>query len=255
MTANRTTVGVSLKMYFDLDRATRWLTDVADVANAHPGLRADNLEVFVAPSFVALPTANEILKRTAVQLCAQDVAAADLGAFTGEVSARELAEVGCSFVEVGHAERRLLFGETDLAVAAKTASALRNGLTPVVCVGESQFGPADIAAEECAEQLHAALASAPSGRVVVAYEPVWAIGASTPAPVSHIATVTERLRREVSSRDGEASSVIYGGSAGVGLLSALGDAVDGLFLGRFAHDIEALTNILDEATRAAGIER
>ena len=102
-------------------------------------------------------------------------------------------------------------------------------------------------------QLHAALADAPAGPLIVAYEPVWAIGAPEPAPAEHIATVArraaERTRRPARRRAG--SAVIYGGSAGPGLLAELGDAVDGLFLGRFAHDPDALVSVLDEAAELA----
>ena len=107
-------------------------------------------------------------------------------------------------------------------------------------------------AAEVVRQLHAALDGEPAGRVIVAYEPVWAIGAAEPAPVSHIAAVAERLRAELDSLAGrDGSTVIYGGSAGPGLLAELGDSVDGLFLGRFAHDPDALAGVLDEAARLA----
>jgi triosephosphate isomerase len=153
-----------------------------------------------------------------------------------------------AYAEVGHAERRRLFGETDEVVAAKVAAALDAGIVPVLCVGEADRLSADDAAAATVAQLHADLEDSPAGPVVVAYEPVWAIGAPQPAPAIHISTVTRALRAALDALPARTgSSVIYGGSAGPGLLTELGDDVDGLFLGRFAHDPEALIAVLDEA--------
>jgi triosephosphate isomerase len=108
------------------------------------------------------------------------------------------------------------------------------------------------------DQLTDALDGAPAGPLIVAYEPVWAIGAPEPAPVEHIRTVTRALRGAVADRPG--TFVIYGGSAGPRLLTQIGDAADGLFLGRFAHDPLSLETVLDEAAvlaiaRAEGLGR
>jgi triosephosphate isomerase len=225
-------VGVSLKMYFSLADARRWLLEAAEVV-------PDSVEFFAAPSYLAIPDALEAFPDGTA---AQDVAAEESGAFTGEVSAAELAEAGVRYVEVGHAERRRLFGETDEVVAAKTAAALRHGLVPVLCVGETVEGPD--AAEVAIAQLRSALTDAPAGRVIVAYEPVWAIGADAPASDDHIRRVCAALR---DARREPHDAVIYGGSAGPGLLTRLGEAVDGVFLGRFAHDPVALRAVIDEA--------
>lgn len=183
---------------------------------------------------------------------AQDLASEDSGAFTGEVSGVELAEVGARVVEVGHAERRRLFGETDEIVTQKTSAALRNALTPVLCIGESVKSDPAVAAAESMRQVVSALEGAPAGRVIVAYEPVWAIGAAEPAPAEYIRAVCAILRESVGDLAGRDDSVvIYGGSAGPGLLTQLGSDVDGLFLGRFAHDTAALGRVLDEAAQAA----
>ncbi len=246
-----TTIGVSLKMYFGHARAREWLAAVAAIARSEPAVAGGRVELFVAPSFLAIGEAVRILRDTPVEVAAQDLATDDSGAFTGEVSGAELAELGCALVEVGHAERRRLYGESDEMVARKTAAALRNGLTPVLCVGEAEAGAPGAAIEECSRQLRSALTDAPPGRVVVAYEPVWAIGAREPADPGRIRAVCSQLAPELARTPGrEGSSVIYGGSAGPGLLAALGTAVDGLFLGRFAHDPDALRRVIWEA--AAG---
>ncbi|MEU5870429.1 triose-phosphate isomerase family protein [Glycomyces sp. NPDC047369] len=245
-------VGVSLKMYFGHAAAKDWFARVADRVRAHPGLASGAVELFVVPTYLQILPARDAFAGSPVRIGAQDVAVADSGPFTGEVSAAELAEVGVSIAEIGHAERRRLFGETDDAVAAKAAASLRSGVTPLVCVGESdRLGPKAAAAATVA-QLRRSLSGAPAGPVVAAYEPVWAIGAAEPAPVEHIAAVTTALRTALDiAPDRAGSSVIYGGSAGPGLLTALGRSVDGLFLGRFAHDPENLAAVLDEATALA----
>jgi len=251
MTA-RVSIGVSLKMYFGHSDARRWFSRVAGLAARHPAVADGRVEFFVIPTFLQVLPAVDAFAGTRTLVGAQDVAAWDRGAYTGEVGALELAEVGVRVAEVGHAERRRLFGETDEVVAAKVAASLRSGITPVLCLGETERMPAADAENEIVRQLHAALDGAAAGRVIVAYEPVWAIGAAEPAPVDHITTVAGRLRGELDTlaeRDG--SIVIYGGSAGPGLLAQLGDSVDGLFLGRFAHDPDALAGVLDEAAALA----
>ncbi|SBS72326.1 triose-phosphate isomerase family protein [uncultured Microbacterium sp.] len=244
----RVTVGVSLKAYFGRRAARIWFCRVAEIVREHPGVRAGDVEVIVIPSYLQIEDALGTFSGTAVRLGVQDVSAHEPGAYTGEITAAELAESGIRFAEVGHAERRRQFGETDEVVTAKTAAALRHGVTPVLCIGEAERQDAGAAAETTLAQLRTHLVGAPAGRVVVAYEPVWAIGAPEPAPVAHIAVVTRALRAALEGdpvRSG--STVIYGGSAGPGLLTRLADDVDGLFLGRFAHDPDALASVLDEA--------
>ena len=240
-----TLVGVSLKMYFGHAQTLDWIARVGELARTHPAVVDGTVELFVIPSFVSIVPTIAALEGSSVLVGAQDLAAEDSGAFTGEVSGAELAEVGVRVVEVGHAERRSLFGETDEIVAAKTRAALRNGIAPVLCIGEStKTSPADAAAE-CLRQLASALEGAADGRVIVAYEPVWAIGAAHPAGPDYVSAVCRELHAAVADRPG--SAVIYGGSAGPGLLSELGGDVDGIFLGRFAHDPAALERVLDEA--------
>jgi triosephosphate isomerase len=188
-----------------------------------------------------------VFASTPVRIGGQDIFWEDEGPFTGEVSGAQLRELGCDYVEIGHAERRRIFGEDDEMIAAKTAAAFRNGLTPLLCVGEQRPSSVEAATAECMAQLESALSTA-AGPVVVAYEPQWAIGAAEPASPLYIAAVCSALRSHLSSTG---SSVIYGGSAKPGLLTQLGDGVDGLFLGRFAHDPAAVTAILDEVVDLA----
>jgi triosephosphate isomerase len=153
---------------------------------------------------------------------------------------------------VGHAERRRIFGEDDDVIGLKTAAAYRNGLTPVLCVGEPGRGTSADAIKHCIRELDGVLNRAaslgPLGRTIVAYEPQWAIGAPEPASPEFISEVITGLDAHLRNREGQDDSrVIYGGSAGPGLISQLGPAVAGLFLGRFAHNPAAVKDILDEA--------
>ena len=243
-------IGASLKMYFSHARTVEWCRAVAAIARTHPAVAHGEAEMFVIPGYLSVPAAREILGEH-VAVGAQDLSTEDIGAFTGEVSGATIAELGCSLVEVGHAERRRLFGETDDIVRAKTAAALRNRLTPVLCVGEATQGTPEDAIGECLRQWDDATSTARragvSGSIIVAYEPMWAIGATKPASPDYIREVCDTLRNHLSTQtDALASAVIYGGSAGPGLLTEIGDTVDGLFLGRFAHDPAALARILDE---------
>ncbi|MDY0892680.1 triose-phosphate isomerase family protein [Frigoribacterium sp. CFBP9030] len=248
----RFTIGVSLKMYFTHTRTIEWSTAVGELAKRHPAVRSGLVELFVVPSFPALVPVRDALDGAPVRLGAQDLASADSGAFTGEVSGVELAEIGCTLAEIGHAERRRLFFEDDAVISAKTAAALRNGITPLLCVGEIEQAPAAVAALEVTQQIDAALAASAAagltGPLLVAYEPVWAIGAPEPAAAEHIVAVVRAIGAHLESLPAHTGSrVVYGGSAGPGLLTTLGGEVDGLFLGRFAHDVSAVESILDEA--------
>jgi triosephosphate isomerase len=225
-------IGVSLKAYFGHAQTLRWLEEVAGLTVP------EGVELFVIPGFTELADATRMLDGTGIKVGAQDVFWEDAGPYTGEVTADLLAELGVSLVEVGHAERRRLFAETDEIVAAKSAAAARHGIQPLLCIGETRHGSAADAVAESSAQL--AAAAAPSA--LVAWEPVWAIGASQPADADYIREVCSGLREHLDGR-----RLIYGGSAGPGLLAELGDTVDGLFLGRFAHDPAALAEVLAEA--------
>jgi triosephosphate isomerase len=220
---------------------------MAGLADMARGGLPENVDLFVIPSFLSLQDAGAALSGTCVALGAQDVFWEDSGAYTGEVSAPMLAEAGCRFVEIGHAER--LFGETDEIAALKVTAAVRAALVPVLCVGEEKQSTPEVAAAACIRQLDAATSGIGTEvPLIVAYEPVWAIGAPEPASPDFIVAVAHGLQAWISARQN--TRLIYGGSAGPGLLGQLGTAVDGLFLGRFAHDITALAAVLREAAES-----
>jgi triosephosphate isomerase len=252
--ATRYLIGMSTKMYFSHARTLQWCRDVAELSRRHPAVTTGTVELFVLPGFLSITEVAKIIPSVG----AQDVSWAEEGPYTGEVSAAQLAEVGARFVEVGHAERRRLFGEDDAIVAAKTAAVLRHGLAPVLCVGETDRGTPRQALGVCQAQIDAALATARQhslrGRVVIAYEPVWAIGAAEPAAAGYITEVCGPLRTWLAQDTNIAGAVIYGGSAGPGLLRQIGEHVDGLFLGRFAHDARAISGILDDISFLTGTD-
>jgi triosephosphate isomerase len=234
---------VSLKMYLGVAATRAWVSDVADIgARLETGA---NIELAVLPTFPLLESTAKMLAGTGIRWGAQDVAASADGAQTGEVSAAVLAELGCRYVEIAHAERRRLFGEDDADVQAKAAQVVGAGLVPLYCVGEAERSSPREAAQACLAQLETLLEVSAGQEVVIAYEPVWAIGASAPAPAEHVAEVCQDLQVRLDSYAGP-SRLLYGGSAGPGTYQTLGPAVDGLFLGRFAHDTRALAQVVNE---------
>ncbi|NQX12131.1 triosephosphate isomerase [Microbacteriaceae bacterium VKM Ac-2855] len=247
-------------MYFGHGRTLEWSRSVAQIARTHLAVTSGLVELFVVPTFPALVPVASLVSSAGIALGAQDVFWEDEGAYTGEVSASELREVGCRLVEIGHAERRALFGDDDERIRLKVAAAFRNDLVPLLCVGEAQRGSIEEAVTFVLAQISSALeaadAAGSTGPVLAAYEPVWAIGALQPAEPAFIAGVVTALQDALATLPGRSGSrVIYGGSAGPGLLTALQGRVPGLFLGRFAHDPEAVRAILDEALALAGARR
>lgn len=249
-----TLIGVSLKMYLDHNETLAWCREVAAIVAGHPAVTSGAVDLFILPTFPSLAAAIDIFAGTAVKVGAQDLFWEDRGAYTGAVSGIALDQIGCSYVVVGHAERRQLFGETAEAVALKVVAAQRNRLTPVLCIGEQDVGEVTWAIAECTDQLMSVLGERGClgrvGPLVVAYEPQWAIGAEEPASPDHVRDVCHGIRSWLAACGRHDVPVIYGGSAGPGLLTALGSAVDGLFLGRSVHDAEAMRRVLDEAMAA-----
>lgn len=239
----RRMVGVSLKMYFTPAETIAYMTTIAHLAASNT-----SLDIFIIPDFLSLGTAQALLRAhtPSLQLGAQDCFWEDSGAYTGEISPAGLRAVGCTLVELGHAERRRMFGETDELVARKARAAERNGLVPLVCIGERGRGSLAEAVDECAMQMDAVLAVT-AGEIVFAYEPVWAIGAAHPAESGHVVAVTRALRERCTEREGGVR-FLYGGSAGPGTFAGMREGVDGLFLGRFAHDVRNLEKVIREVS-------
>lgn len=250
------TLGVSLKLYLPLDATISWAKEVASLARSHPAFVSGAVRLFILPSLPSLPAVVDIVGDAPVFVGAQDLFWEDCGAYTGGVSGADLVALGCRFVEVGHAERRTIFGDDDEVIRRKLEAAVRNGLIPVLCVGERvEQATSAAAAEKCIAQIESAIATVEPGtlpELVIAYEPEWAIGRAAPAGREHIQGVVAAMRQYLDAHVRVPNTtVIYGGSAKPGLLSQLDGSVDGLFLGRFAHDPEALALIVNEALALA----
>ncbi len=173
------------------------------------------VERAVCVPFPYLAQAQAALAGTPVALGAQNLCEFDDGAFTGEVSARMLREFGCRYVIVGHSERRSLFGEDDAMVARKTAKALAAGLIPIVCVGESlaerEAGQVEAVLQRQLDALRTELTPAALAELVIAYEPVWAIGTGRAASPEQVQAVLAFIRAWLGEHGG-AVRILYGGS-------------------------------------------
>jgi len=172
-------------------------------------------ELAVCAPYPYLPQVQGALAGTPIAWGAQDVSEHDAGAYTGEVSARMLAEFGCRYAIVGHSERRQYFGDTDAIVAAKAHAALTAGITPIACVGETLAERERAVTESVVlRQLDAVLATVGSdvSRIVVAYEPVWAIGTRRTASPAEAQAVHATLRARLAKAGAADIRLLYGGS-------------------------------------------
>jgi triosephosphate isomerase len=192
---------------------------LALVAELRAGLGDGDVQVAVAPPFTALHAVAGALGGSRLELAAQDVHWEAQGAFTGEVSAPMLAEVGCRHGIVGHSERRQLFGETDETVRRKTSALLAANVLPIVCVGETLQERDERRTLEVVErQVRGALTGIPPAALAsltVAYEPVWAIGTgktATSAQAQEVHAAIRRILRELGGGVADAIRIQYGGS-------------------------------------------
>ncbi|RLK50831.1 triosephosphate isomerase [Alkalispirillum mobile] len=230
---------------------------VAQVGEALSDLDAPDVDVIVCPPFPYVGPLRRTLPDTSpVGVGGQDVSAQDSGAFTGEVAGSMLAEMGCSHVVVGHSERRALHGETDALIAEKVQAALRAGLTPIVCVGETlEERDADRTEAVLGAQVDAilALGAFVVEKLVIAYEPVWAIGTGRTAAPEQAQAVHQFIRARVAAALGDDVAqnlvLLYGGSvkpANAAELFACED-VDGGLIGGAALDPAAFLDIVAAA--------
>jgi len=219
-------------------------------------------DLLVLPPYLALPAVAAALEGTGVGVGAQDLSWEREGAFTGEVSGAMIAEAGGTFVLVGHSERRHVLGESDATVARKLAAALAAGLQAILCVGERiEAREAGRAEAVVGEQLEAALSgrsAADMARVVVAYEPVWAIGTGRTATPEDAEGMHRFIRERVAAAFGhetaQALRIQYGGSVkpenAAGLLRREG--VDGALVGGASLDADAFLAIAGACAPATG---
>lgn len=245
-------IGTSWKMNKTLAEAEGFATALAQA----DGDNDPRIQRFVVPPFTATRQVKEILKDTTVKVGAQNMHWDDAGAWTGEISAPMLTDCNLDLVELGHSERRAYFGETDETVGLKTESAVRHGLIPLICIGETlkerDAGRAD---EVLAAQVSGALGllkgDQKTAPVLLAYEPVWAIGAGgVPASADYANQRHEKIIALAADILGRKISCLYGGSVNAENCEELIQCshIDGLFIGRAAWDVTGYLNILSRCS-------
>jgi L-erythrulose 1-phosphate isomerase len=247
-------VGTSFKMNKTLSDALAF----AEALAASDAARDPRIQRFVIPPFTAVREVKARLGETSVKVGAQNMHWDDQGAWTGEISPLMLSDCGLDLVELGHSERREHFGETDRTVGLKTAAAVRHGLTPLICIGETlaerEAGEADAVLKR---QVEAALSSlegeARAAPVLLAYEPVWAIGVNgIPATADYADARHAKIADIARNALGRDVPVLYGGSVNPGNCAELiaQPHIDGLFIGRSAWEAEGYLDILARVAKA-----
>ena len=249
-------IGTSWKMNKTLAEAQRFATALSAADDA----RDPRIQRFVIPPFTAMREVKQILADSSVKVGAQNMHWADQGAWTGEVSPVMLKDCNLDLVELGHSERREHFGETDETVGLKTAAAVRHGLIPLICIGETLAErEAGRAQEVLAMQVRGALgkldADQKGAEILLAYEPVWAIGENGIPATSDYADARQAeiaaVAREVLGRS---VPCLYGGSVNPGNCQELITCphIDGLFIGRSAWDVDGYLDILAKCAATLG---
>jgi triosephosphate isomerase len=249
-------VGTSWKMNKTLAEGLAF----ADALAAFVPRLDETIQPFVIPSFTAVREVKKALASTRTKVGAQNMHWQDAGAWTGEVSPVMLKDCGLDLIELGHSERREHFGETDRTVGLKTAAALKHGLIPLICVGETlaerEAGRAeDVLTAQVLGALQSLDPGDPGAAILFAYEPVWAIGdRGIPASADYADRQQALIKRVAAGRLPAEPPVLYGGSVNPGNAAELiGQAhVDGLFIGRSAWQAEGYIDILRRVSAAIG---
>lgn len=215
---------------------------------------AKGVEVVVCPPFTALFVAHEALSGSTIQLGAQNMYWESKGAFTGEIAPGMLSDAGCRYVIIGHSERRQYFGETDQTVNQKLKAAFAHDLTPIFCVGETleqrEAGTTDSVVSEQVQAGLAGLTGEQVASLVIAYEPVWAIGTGKTASSDDANAVCRLIRLTVAKLFGQASAdkvrIQYGGSVKAGNIAELmaKSDIDGALVGGASLDADGFSKIV-----------
>ncbi len=242
-------IAANWKMYKTPDQARDFFRDFLPLVAGH-----NRDEICVCPPFVDLPAAVEAAKGSDVAIGGQDLHWEKEGAYTGEISAAMLLAIGCTHVIIGHSERRQYFGETDDTVNAKLKAALEAGLTPIVCVGEvleeREAGLTDdVLRRQCTRALYK-ISGKKAAKLVVAYEPVWAIGTGKTATPAMASEAHSLIRGEVAKALGDELAknlrILYGGSVKPENATALmsEEEIDGALVGGASLDPKSFAAIV-----------
>ncbi|MCQ0986674.1 triose-phosphate isomerase [Jiella marina] len=253
MTGERPFIGTSWKMNKTRAEAAAF----CDTLRASPLAACTEAQLFVIPPFTALAAVADALAETAVIVGAQNAHWADAGAWTGEISPLQVKDAGGTLVEIGHSERRTFFNETDETVALKAEAAIRHGLTPLICIGDTKEEyEAGRTADALRRQTEAALSRIDRQTdtpVLFAYEPVWSIGeGGTPADPGFADEQQAMVKAIITERIGRPLPVLYGGSVNPDncVVLAKQPNIDGLFIGRSAWDAGGYLGIVRQVLDA-----
>jgi L-erythrulose 1-phosphate isomerase len=254
MSAPLAWIGTSWKMNKTLAEAKVF----AEVLAKSDAARDERIQRFVIPPFTATRQVKEILASTSVKVGAQNMHWADQGAWTGEISPLMLKDCNLDLVELGHSERREHFGETDETVGLKVEAAVRHGLVPLICIGETledrESGRADEVLErEVKGALGRLSTEQRKATILLAYEPVWAIGENgIPATAAYADARQREIIKVAQSVLGRRVPCLYGGSVNPGNCAGLIACphIDGLFIGRSAWQPEGYLDILERCAKA-----
>lgn len=246
-------IGTNLKMYKTISQTVDYLTKLEALTK---DIDRNEMELFVIPSYTSLESAVKCVNRKNIKLGAQNMCWEDQGQFTGEISPIMLKELNLDIIELGHSERRHVFGETDAQINKKVLAALKHGFIALLCIGETaeqkSMGVSD---EALRMQLRIGLNGVTEkelDRLWVAYEPVWAIGVNgipaSPEYADSKQAVIKSALREMFSDESERIPVLYGGSVNPqnarDLISM--PSIDGLFIGRSAWEASSFRQIIDD---------
>ena len=244
------------KMYKTVTEAVVFVKELRDLVKA-----VADVEIVVAPAFTALHAVADAARNTNIGVAAQDLYWEREGAFTGEVSPAMIKEAGAAYAIIGHSERRRLFGETDTIVNRKTLAAIGAGLTPIVCIGETleerergeMLAVLDRQIKDGLDQLPAETIS----ELVVAYEPVWAIGTGRTASAAQAGEahghIRKRLRQWFGADAADQCHILYGGSVKPDNIRELiaEEHVDGALVGGASLDVRSFADIVTRSGRPA----
>jgi triosephosphate isomerase (TIM) len=242
------------KMYKTVADTVKYVNEFRQLVRGMTGV-----EIVLAPVFTALHAAAEAARGSNIKIAAQDLYWEREGAFTGEVGGPMISEAGAEYVIVGHSERRTLFGETDATVNRKAAAAFAVGLTPIVCIGEmldqrERNETFDVLDRQIRQGLDG-LTGDQLTRLVIAYEPVWAIGTgrnATPAQAAEAhGHIRQRLRQWFGGEAADLCRVVYGGSVKPGNIADLAsqDDVDGALVGGASLEVKGFFEIVTASRR------
>ena len=255
-------VGASWKMNKTVRESLEYVSLLKDfIAEKKEILKSSDVEVFILPTHLPLYPISLSLADSYLKFGAQNSFWADEGAYTGEVSPMHLKEIGCSFVELGHPERLYILKEDEQLINKKVIGVIRNGLTPILCIGEEEeYDKKQDVYDFLARQMRAYFRDIDKkqiNEILLAYEPVWAIGADRSAPVEYIYDSLCFIRRflsdEYGSSTGENQYIIYGGSvnpeSAFEILKLANN--NGIFIGRASLNFDYFTNMINMAVEAA----